>query len=85
MGLLHHRLIWLVEVPNHVELSNLMNRATAIRYSLNALLTILAIVTIVIWQTADNEVYSKVSAAILFGTLFIRTFIGYRDDGKKKK
>lgn len=44
-----------------------------------AILTILAIVCLVLWQILENELYSKLSAVILFVLIFVRTFLMKND------
>jgi len=43
------------------------------------ILTILAIVCLVLWQILENELYSKLSAVILFVLIFVRTFLMKND------
>ena len=39
------------------------------------LLTAIGLISLVLWQTCENEFFSKLNAYILFSVLFIRTFI----------
>ncbi len=44
-----------------------------------AILTILSIICLILWQVLENQFYSKLSAAILFFIIFVRTFLMKND------